>query len=410
MSDHAHDRHGLMSVSPYAAAEVEVVSLNPARPVVPVPLINDIVRTRYVIPGSVFLVESIEPRLQVARRYRAVRVLLGDGELCIQALLRSEIHGFVDGGQIYEGCYVRVDEVEFQSEDLSGPVLDKPDDGLGDPATAERRKKDKPRKLVYLVVGDMITVGWNNAYLKILGLNGPPANSRPASAVRQGVTMGLGKFAAQKLEVGSKLLPVQDSEDIEDFSDSDDDAFETLAVSEEKAFQRRIQPPGDSRQHAAIPTTKFQGNKPWMANDPTKPLKLTNLRSIPNLPYKQNWMVNVLAVVASLSDVEPSHLPPTHSQRTARLADPSTSKQVHLTVFLDPEQFVPEVGSVVLLVGVKNHRFDGGSLKKYASDRLNNGANWWHGNPEALGWCEAEVSRLRLWWSQQTAQQQQPCY
>ena len=36
--------------------------------------------------------------------YRAVRLLLGDGEVCIQALLMPGIHPFVDGGSVYEGC------------------------------------------------------------------------------------------------------------------------------------------------------------------------------------------------------------------------------------------------------------------------------------------------------------------
>ncbi|KAF5654025.1 hypothetical protein FCIRC_13994, partial [Fusarium circinatum] len=121
-------------------------------------------------------------------------------------------------------------------------------------------------------------------------------------------------------------------------------------------------------------------------------------RQIPHLPYAQNWSCNVLAIISYLSDIEPSSLPP-YRQRSARLADPSTSKQVNLTVFLDPEAFTPRVGSAVLLVGVKNHRFDGGSLKKYESDRKD--GRWWFENPIEMDWCDVEG--INDWWAQVTA-------
>ncbi|KAK3361041.1 hypothetical protein B0T24DRAFT_539897 [Lasiosphaeria ovina] len=328
--------------APVASAAATVVSLNPDEPIDPKPLIADMLRTRYCIPGSIFLVESAESRIPVSRKYRTIRVLLGDGELCVQALLHPGIHCFVDGGQIYEGCYVRVDKVELRQIEVAGG----------------------PRKVLYLLVRDMITVGWNNAYLEMLGV-------RPRTAVGHGL---VDSVPESKHDKGL-------AKDV-NYMSSSDDAFETMDVSEEKVAQRRT--------HSKPPL-------PWMANDPTQPLRLTPLRSIPNLPYKQNWMVNVLAVVASLSDVEPSHLPP-YTQRTARLVDPSTPKQVLLTVFLEPESFFPAVGSVVLLVGIKNHRFDGGSLKKYVSDKPKNGASWWVENPSKLGWCEAEAVGLKTWW------------
>jgi hypothetical protein len=110
-------------------------------------------------------------------------------------------------------------------------------------------------------------------------------------------------------------------------------------------------------------------------------------------------MINVLAILTSLSPVEPSHIGPSFKQRTARLTDMSTHpKQVHLTVYLDPEEFTPRVGGVVLLMGVKNHLFEGGSLRKYVSDGLGGGKSWWVEQVGGLGWCEAEVGRLRAWW------------
>lgn len=163
---------------------------------------------------------------------------------------------------------------------------------------------------------------------------------------------------------------------------------------------------------------------------PKPPVRMTLLKAIPSLPYKQNWSVNVLAVVSAITPVEPASLPPSFAQRQVRLADPTTPKHVLLTVFLDPDKFEPEVGSVVLLLGVKNHMFDGGSLKKYATDRAKGSENvarvlatadrgaargtngggtggggggsgaWWFENPTQFAWCD--VAGLRRWWDSQS--------
>lgn len=58
-----------------------IVAVDPSRPFTPRPLISEILRTSYCAPGSVLLVENIEATIPVSRRYRTVRLLLGDGEL-----------------------------------------------------------------------------------------------------------------------------------------------------------------------------------------------------------------------------------------------------------------------------------------------------------------------------------------
>ncbi|KAK4243922.1 hypothetical protein C7999DRAFT_17796 [Corynascus novoguineensis] len=452
-----------------------IVSLDPSTPLDPRPLIADILRTRYCVPGSVFLVESIDRRVLIPPhahgrdgrdgheggvRRRAVRLLLGDGELCIQAFARGEIHGFVDGGSVYEGCYVRLDQFWL---------------------------REGVRRVVYLIVGDMVTVGWNEEYLRILEREREEkvrqSNIREegdieqihyekdvvASAVEDGIREeGRAKVEEYEDDEDDEILeqllaveegkppnePVADeasrarlpkpaSEEglveldhiCESESDSDS-AFETLAVSAERASQRRITvPTPDPRQelqdaivkqnqqhrhqntnqnrpqsHLYQPQPQPQPQslqqkpqpisnpRPWLPTDAAHLVKLTPLSQIPHLPYRQNWMVNVLAVVTSLSDVESSHIGPSFRQRTARLTDMSTPKQVHLTVYLHPEEFVPAEGSVVLLLGVKNHLFEGGSLRKYVSDGLSSGESWWVAEPGELGWCRAGVERLRAWW------------
>lgn len=237
----------------------------------------------------------------------------------------------------------------------------------------------------------------------------------------------------------------------EDIDISDDDDFEVMPVSQ---LTRKPEPskyPDQLRQ----PTTKPAGPKIRLAVDevqvddpsinaglvppdhhspslllPKPPVRMTLLKAIPTLPYKQNWSVNVLAVVSAMTPVEPASLPPSFAQRQVRLADPTTPKHVLLTVFLDPEGFDPQVGSVVLLLGVKNHMFDGGSLKKYATDRVRGSENvarvlataagrgvageadggstgggggggaWWFENPTQFAWCD--VAGLRRWWDSQS--------
>ncbi|KAK4150305.1 hypothetical protein C8A00DRAFT_46281 [Chaetomidium leptoderma] len=408
-----------------------IVSLDPATPLVPKPLIADILRdARYCIPGSVFLVESVERRVPIPdsgrhRPRRAVRLLLGDGELCIQAFVRAEIHCVVDGGSVYEGCYVRLDRFEVGG-------------------------------VVYLVVGDMVTVGWNEEYLGVLRREGEADRGESLGGEGEeqgGVCVGsgqeeeeydddedeelmqllmadeeTGKVAAVKTadqihatkNVGANRPkpPTHSDPDELDYISDSDSAFETAAVSAERATQRRVLIAAPDprqelqaaiiKQNQALPHPKpkppqpISKPRPWLPSDATQPLKLTPLSSIPTLPYRQNWMVNVLAVVTSLSTVEPSHIGPSFQQRTARLADMSTPKQVHLTVYLDPEAFTPLVGGVVLLLGVKNHLFEGGSLRKYVSDGLRGGGCWWvQGGIEGLGWCRGEVGRLRAWWGSQ---------
>ncbi|GKT87575.1 cyclin-like F-box [Colletotrichum tofieldiae] len=254
--------------------------------------------------------------------------------------------------------------------------------------------------MVYLVVHDLVTVGWHRSLTvpaaapqraqehaaeddfisdsdldvrDVEAAKSPPQTQHPRPSTPTKTTP---KLQARK-------IPMVEDQDEED----DAEGFEVMQVSETKVTQRRAQ--------AKTMTATVALPRDW--TDPSIPLKLTALRSIPNLPYKQNWSVNVLAIVTSLSDVEPSHMPP-HTQRTARLADPSTSKQVILTVFLDAEEFNPKIGSVVLLVGVKNHRFDGGCLKKYVSDKPKAGGRWWFEEPRQFDWCD--VDGLKHWWEQ----------
>lgn len=358
----------------------EAIDFDPAvlaqeEPFTLVPRIADILRTSYCVPGSLFLVEGLKA-VPISRsgRWQAIRLLLGDGELCVQGLLDGAMHRFVETGEVAVGCYLQVDKFQVRWQVTE-------DDG---------------KQMVYLVLEDLVTVGWNQAYREA------HRKSRHAEELADEVDLDreedqleYGKKEADVMQAAELIAPVTNAANTEDeTSDGDmEDAFE--------AFEAHTFPTkkAGSSSNATRRTTSANKGLPialardW--HDPQSPLKLTTLRSIPHLPYAQNWSCNVLAIIASISEIEASHLPP-YRQRTAKLADPSTAKHVHLTIFLDPESFAPAVGSAVLLVGVKNHRFDGGSLKKYASDK--DAGRWWFENPWELAWCD--VGGIKQWWEE----------
>jgi hypothetical protein len=409
------------TTSPPPPEKTEIVFLEPSEPFLFQPLIEDLLRTRFCISGSVFLVEAIDPLIPVKKEYRAVRLLVSDGILCVQALLKSEAHGLVENGRIYAGCFVRVASFKLRffevQDEAKGSVKGQNDDGSVVPGK-KRGRESKSRKMAYLILENPITVGWNTAYMKILQPDErrPPAElstsmkgalPNPKRERRRNITDEDESLATAAPDGNMLDVPHSKTQANEDYGGIAEPEADATAADLEPMNTSVLREAENNQDITKVPnpTTKPLPTSseplPWSSEDPTKPLKLTPLRQIPNLPYKQNWMVNVLAVIASISDVEPSHLPPYH-QRTARLADPSTSKQVLLTVFLDSDDFSPGVGSVVLILGVKNHRFDGGSLKKYASDRPKRGSRWWFENPTDLGWCD--VAGLRDWWDgKQTA-------
>lgn len=373
--------------------EAAIVAADPSWPFTPSPLISELLRTSYCAPGTLLLVENIEAHIPVSKRYRTVRLLLGDGELCIQALLRTEMHRFVDSDQVFVGCYVRLNRFELHSSQLRP---DQMEDDDGSESLAE---------MVFLVIQDMVTVGWNTAYMKLAGTTGQEkaviaknSETQEHRKAEEVVTAQADALTAAVPDTKARIAPPKTgSVEAVGEADEEDDEFEVLKISEQRA--------NDRRREAALRSCHSHlasNSHPWTPGDVSKPLRLTTLKSIPNLPYKQNWAVNILAVVASLSEVEPALLPGyVGKQRTARLADRSTSKQVLLTVFLEPDDFGPEVGSVVLLLGVKNHRFDGGSLKKYGNEKLKDGVRWWFENPTDIAWCDTEG--LRDWWKRQSS-------
>lgn len=355
------------------------------------PLIKDILRTHYCVPSSLFLLESLDALLPTrSPSRRALRLLLSDGELCLQALLTLDTHRYVDSGEVAPGCLVRLHSFELCEEVVRG----------------EREGDEK--RLVYLCVEDFTIVGWCEEYARAHGLERPskavPESFRHVDEAEGRVEERRGASAPSKKTpaINPPSEPDQDS-DSEDGFDPPNPASPEEPPEAPAPDAPADPPPPTSNTPRPLPAPVALP-RDWTC--PRNPLKLTTLSSIPHLPYRQNWSINTLSIVSSLSPPQPSTFPP-FTQRLARLADPSTDKRVQLTVFLDPDEFSPEVGSVVLLAGVKNHLFDGGSLKKYVSDRPRNGVRWWYEEP-GFAWCEGRVRQLRAWWAAQPEAQLDP--
>lgn len=359
-------------------AHSAVTPIDSSKRFIPQRLIADLLRTRYCVPGSVLLVERIETRVPVSKRYRTVRLLLGDGELCIQTLLRPEVHRFVDSKQIYVGCYVQLTRFEIHS------IL------VGADPSEEPNGPKAAQEMVFLVVRDLAVVGRNTVYIQMAGVALPENEVETAVAKPQ---LSSQPPVSRDEEPAQLLEPLLATKP----------AIQAEAATPNELTVQSLVESGTRQQHATDAHLSHSASDgvPVADYDLSKPLKLTPLKSIPNLPYKQNWVVNILAIVSSLSEVETATLPP-FRQRTARLTDPSTNKHVLLTVFLDSDNFTPAVGSVILLLGVKNHRFDGGSLKKYGNEKVKEGSKWWFENPRDIEWCD--VDGLKSWWRQTYSQ------
>ncbi|RWA10344.1 hypothetical protein EKO27_g4757 [Xylaria grammica] len=358
----------------------------------PKPLIADILRTRFCVPDSVFLVEGVDiVHTSKSRRWRAIRLLLGDGQFCIQALISPEIHRLVDRDEISFGSYVKLQNFRVEWRDIA--KADSASPGAGSSGEA------KNGQMVYLIVENLEVVGWNNTLIDHsmagraeIGVDSVEIESEaPGDSQAQPHS----REPEKPQNVHQTVVTEPESKRDQEPLDIDDD-FETMAVSENKTAHNREEVATAIVNHAQNAAAGSASSSRPSA-DLTRPVKLTTLRSIPNLPYKQNWSVNVLGVISAISEVEPAGIPP-YTQRQARITDPSTDKHVLLTVFLDPHLFNPPIGSVVLLLGVKNHRFDGGSLKKYESDRLKTSGSWWFENPTQFTWCD--VDGLRQWWAE----------
>ena len=147
--------------------------------------------------------------------------------------------------------------------------------------------------------------------------------------------------------------------------------------------------------HPSHPST-FQLSPPALLPI-TRPLRFTPLAHLTGPHATRNRVLDVFAVVASVTSelVKCPGMPDgIHYKRELRVTDPSTPKQVMLSVFVAPESFLPAVGTVALFRSVTTNRWDGGSLNAFGRDCA--GREWFVPDPWGVEGCD--VLGLRMWW------------
>ncbi|KAI9785402.1 MAG: hypothetical protein M1816_000417 [Peltula sp. TS41687] len=124
-----------------------------------------------------------------------------------------------------------------------------------------------------------------------------------------------------------------------------------------------------------------------------RPLDLRSLSCLKKTFPQQNLIIDVIALIdwVSPEKVERTTI---GCKRELKLVDHTTDKKVLLSVFDDPENFTPTVGTVALFRNVRNHRWDGYSLNAYEKDCK--GYDWFIPNPDWVH--ESLVNHLREWW------------
>ena len=105
--------------------------------------------------------------------------------------------------------------------------------------------------------------------------------------------------------------------------------------------------------------------------------------------HRRNTTLSILALIHSISPSLTS-APRLGRKRDLRIVDPSTPKKVLLSIFVEPERFMPEVGSVLLFKSLTTHEWDGGMLNAYP--KFCKGV-WYVVDPEGC-----DVKGLREWW------------
>ena len=122
--------------------------------------------------------------------------------------------------------------------------------------------------------------------------------------------------------------------------------------------------------------------------------RIVPLASVTGKHKSRNQDVDVLAVIIHVdaSTTKPAVMP---LKRDIRIQDPTVDEAVTVSVFMDPANFQPSVGTIALLRHVTTHDWKKGNLNAYPA-RVK-GREWYVPNPQCFGLRE-EVSHVETWW------------
>ena len=130
-----------------------------------------------------------------------------------------------------------------------------------------------------------------------------------------------------------------------------------------------------------------------------RPLNIRSLDSVTGRHACRNKVYDFFAVVFSVDEsvVKPSAMP---LKRDIRIVDPSTDKKVTLSVFVDPQNFQPPVGTIALFRSLTTHEWDRGMLNAYPQQC--EGKDWFVVDPVNIEGYN--LQDLREWWKEKSAE------
>lgn len=150
--------------------------------------------------------------------------------------------------------------------------------------------------------------------------------------------------------------------------------------------------PSTAKSLTASVTTKFTGSQGLLAIK--TPLRICTLDSLTGRNATRNKVHDVFAIVCSVQECvvkPPKNMP---RKRDIRIMDPSTDKKVLVSVFVDPDNFKPTVGTVALFRNLTTHEWDSGMLNVYHDKCA--GKAWFIKDPVEVEGCDVKV--LKEWW------------
>lgn len=150
----------------------------------------------------------------------------------------------------------------------------------------------------------------------------------------------------------------------------------------------------------SFPSNRLSMNGGQKALVPIKrPLNIRSLDSVTGRHASRNKVYDFFAVVYSVDEAvaKPSMMP---LKRDIRVVDPSTEKKVTLSVFVDPHNFKPAVGTIALFRSLTTHGWNGGNLNAYPQQC--EGKDWFIVDPVAIAGCN--LDGLRDWWKKKSAE------
>lgn len=158
--------------------------------------------------------------------------------------------------------------------------------------------------------------------------------------------------------------------------------------------------PSTAKSLTASVTTKFTGSQGLLAIK--TPLRICTLDSLTGRNATRNKVHDVFAIVCSVQECvvkPPKNMP---RKRDIRIMDPSTDKKVLVSIFVDPDNFKPTVGTVALFRNLTTHEWDSGMLNVYHDKCA--GKAWFIKDPVEVEGCDVKV--LKEWWEKKNSERE----